>query len=104
MNLNIPELTEIDNKLSVILAKVDNRFYKEWYNDKDCWQIKGGLAWNTYRCNRFYQCKGGIPDNKVGGRKVWHRTSVIEWVGIPDSELETYHEKYKTGAKKGGTK
>lgn len=104
MELEIPEIKEIkaliaDMKKSILTGSAEELSQK-WYNDEQCWRLKGGLALNTYRKNRFFQCKGGIPDGYVGGRKVWSRESVIEWLPLTDSELEEYHMKYKTGAKR----
>ena len=102
--MEIPEFTEIQKQLSelknMVAAEKEERFPAQWYNDEECWKKKGGMSLSTYRSNRFYQCKGGIPDARVGGRKVWSRESVMEWAKITDNELETYHQKYKTGARK----
>lgn len=103
MVFEIPELKIILDELYELKAKVDekkNDLTSMWYNDQQCWQLKGGMALTTYRSNRFFQVKGGIPDAYVGGRKVWSRDSVSEWLSIPDSQLEEYHKKYKTGAKR----
>ena len=107
--MEIPEFIEILKEISDIKNMVaadkaekdfDKLFNSQWYNDKQCWEIKGGMSLSTYRSNRFYQCKGGVPDAKVGGRNVWSRESVMEWVRIPDSDLPAYHAKYHTGATK----
>lgn len=102
--MEIPEfkfiLNEINNIKDILNEKNTSEWQAEWYNDEACWLKKGGMSLSTYRSNRFYQCKGGIPDAYVGGRKVWHKSSVIEWVKLSDSELEYYHHKYSTGAKK----
>lgn len=107
--MEIPEfgiiLNEIENIRNMVAAEkskkdFDAMFPAQWYNDQQCWEHKGGMSLSTYRSNRFFQCKGGIPDAKVGGRNVWSRESVMEWVKIPDSEMEAYHAKYKTGAKR----
>ena len=107
--MEIPEfkfiLSELSSLKEIVCQKesaktLDEMFPSLWYNDEQCWQKKGGMSLNTYRSNRFLQCKGGIPDAKVGGRNVWSRESVMEWVKIPDKDLPAYHEKYKTGAKK----
>ena len=102
--MEIPEFTEIQKQLSelinIVAAEKEERFPAQWYNDEECWKKKGGMSLSTYRSNRFYQCKGGIPDARVGGRKVWSRESVMEWAKITDNELEAYHQKYKTGARK----
>lgn len=107
--MEIPEFNEILNELKELkeiasAEKATNDFEAlfpaQWYNDEECWKKKGGMSLSTYRCKRFLQCKGGIPDARVGGRKVWSRESVMEWVRIPDSELPEYHKKYRTGATK----
>ena len=107
--MEIPEFTIILDEISKIKNMVaaekdkqsfESRLTSQWYNDQQCWELKGGMSLNTYRTNRFYQCKGGIPDAYVGGRKVWSRESVVEWLKLPDSDLPEYHLKYKTGAKK----
>ena len=101
MNFDIPELKIILDEISELKAMVKpDVTIPAWLNDKQCWELKGGMALNTYRTKRFYQCKGGIPDAYVGGRKVWSRDSVLEWLPLTDSQLEDYHQKYKTGAKK----
>ena len=107
--MEIPEFEEIKKQLSELKnlvaadkaeKNINSMFSAEWYNDQKCWELKGGMSFSTYRSNRYFQCKGGIPDAKVGGRKVWSRESVMEWVKVPDSELPAYHQKYKTGATK----
>lgn len=103
MEFEIPEintiLTKID-ELTKLVAINKNVLSQQFYNDEQCWNLKGGMALSTYRSNRYYQCKGGIPDAYVGGRKVWSRESVLEWIYITDENLDEYHQKYKTGAKK----
>ena len=107
--MDIPEFAEILQEISDIKTMFSNekaaksyeeRFSAEWYNDEKCWELKGGMSLSTYRSNRYFQCKGGIPDAKVGGRNVWSRTSVMEWVKIPDSGLPDYHTKYRKKKKK----
>ena len=107
--MEIPEFEEIKIQLSELknlmaadkaVNDFNNMFMAEWYNDQKCWELKGGMSFSTYRSNRYFQCKGGIPDAKVGGRKVWSRESVMEWVKLTDSELPAYHQKYRTGATK----
>ena len=105
--MDIPEFGIIMRQISELKSmfetkkaskQYEERFAAEWYNDEKCWELKGGMSLSTYRSNRYYQCKGGIPDAKVGGRNVWSRASVMEWAKIPDAELPAYHAKYKTGA------
>lgn len=104
--MEIPEFTFILEELKKLKELINkpissnSDWSQQWFNDKQCWEKKGGMALATYRNERFYQCKGGIPDGYVGGRKVWKKESVLEWVNLTDSELPAYHEKYKTGARK----
>lgn len=104
MELVLPEIDTLLNAISALKDEImrakDAALISQWYNDEQCWQLKGGMALNTYRNNRFFQCKGGIPDGYVGGRKVWKRDSVREWLNLTDDELEDYHKKYRTGAKR----
>lgn len=105
MELNIPELAKIPmilcelQEIKCRLAE-NNGLEKAWYTDEECNRLKGGCTLSTYRKIRYYQCKGGIPDAYISGRKVWSRDSVIEWLSVTDNDLPEYHEKYKTGAKK----
>lgn len=105
MELTIPEIQTILNEIQDLKKMQQNESYinqlkAEWYNDQQCWELKGGCSLSTYRSNRYYQIKGGRPDAYVGGRKVWNKESVMEWLSITDDQLEEYHYKYKTGAKK----
>lgn len=105
MNLEIVTAEEIQRLLNIQLNELQKLVthsaeMPEWLNDEQCWKLKGGMALNTYRSNRYYQCKGGIPDGYVGGRKVWNKASVTEWLPLTDDQLPDYHNKYKTGARK----
>lgn len=105
MDLNFPELSEISEEIkniNLMLKEIisSDKLLSEWYNDEQCWKLKGGGTLNSFRAHRYYQPKGGIPDAKVGGRKVWNKKTVQEWLLITDDQLEAYHKKYKTGATK----
>lgn len=106
MNIELITTEELRKVLQEHLEAVSkiivhtNEELPEWLNDEQCWKLKGGMALNTYRSNRYYQCKGGIPDGYVGGRKVWNKETVMEWLPLTDDQLPEYHNKYKTGAKK----
>lgn len=101
MELILPEIADLRKEIVELKQLLLNpSLNKEWYNDEECWQLKGGGSLSTYRTNNFYQCKGGRPDAYVGGRKVWSKESVAEWLKITDDQLEAYHQKYKTGAKR----
>ena len=106
MTVDIPELEKVMEILPEIKEKLDSilkenaSLKSEWYNDEECWKLKGGGSLASFRSNRFYQPKGGIPDAKVCGRKVWSKKTVEEWLLVTDDELEEYHKKYRTGATK----
>lgn len=85
-----------------VIAQRDSSLTAKWYDLETCFALRGGGAFSTFRKNRFYQPKGGIPDAKVQGRYVWSKETVQEWLELTDDELEAYHKKYATGAKKNG--
>ncbi|MCQ2086661.1 MAG: hypothetical protein MJZ37_01095 [Bacilli bacterium] len=96
MTLEIPELTEIQKSIEEIkICLVKPLLEKSWYTAEECWKLKGGGAWSTFRTNPKYQCKGGIPDGYVGGRKVWSRESVLDWLIVTDEKLPEYLEKVR---------
>ena len=110
----VETLQRCSNDIQMIEEKANNNFFiqelkklvlvaelkKHWYTLEECAALKGGGALNTYKSIRFYQPKGGIPDGRVSGRKVWSRETVAEWLPITDDELPKYHQKYHTGATK----
>lgn len=100
MEIRLAEIDELLKEIRDVKALVlQPSLTKEWYTDEDCWRLKGGGSLATYRSNRYHQCKGGVPDGYVGGRKVWSKASVMEWLPLTDGEqLDAYHAKYRTGA------
>lgn len=94
MVFEIPEIAEIFKSLEEIKLRLNEpTLEKEWYTAEECWKLKGGGALSTFKTNRKYQCKCGRPDGYVGGRKVWNRKSVIEWLSVTDENLPEYLEK-----------
>lgn len=56
----------------------------EWWTLKQCCERKG-INYKT-ACNRKYlQPNGGEADAFLGGRKVWHRTTVEKWLPVTDT-------------------
>lgn len=100
MEIRLAEIDELLKEIRELKAvMVTPSLTKMWYTDEDCWKLKGGGSLSTYRSNRYHQCKGGVPDGYVGGRKVWNKESVLEWLPLTDGALlDEYHVKYKTGA------
>ncbi len=98
MNLDLPEIGEVLRNLEHIKNRIDQVSTKSdltqtWYNINECHALKGGCSFNTLKSNYSLQPKGGVPDAKVGGRKVWHRDTVIEWLNVTDEELPNYLSK-----------
>lgn len=97
MELNLPELSEVLQHLEYLEKRMDQMAVKgdlsqTWYNVDECHALKGGFSLNTFKANYNLQPRGGIPDAKVGGRKVWHRDTVIEWLNVTDAMLPEYLE------------
>lgn len=92
----IPEILKSVNELKQLIVK--SGLIKEWYTLDETWNVKGGCSLSTFKNTRYFQCKGGIPDGTVNGRRVWNRKSVEEWMNLTDDKLPEYHKKYKTGA------
>lgn len=94
----IPELEKAIKELKDLV--VSGTACKQWWTLEETWNLKGGCSYSTFRNRRYFQCKGGIPDAQVNGRRVWSRESVMEWVKLTDDQLPEYHAKYKTGARR----
>lgn len=107
MEFQIPEITQLLEEVHSLTTEIQNLKSKskyddlpEWLNDEQCHALKGGCSLNTYRSRRWYQVLGGRPEAIVGGRKVWNKKTVIDWLSVTDDQLGEYHLKNKTGAKK----
>jgi hypothetical protein len=71
-----------------------------FFNLRQAWEAKGACcAWNTFEQNRYIQPKGGFPDGHIGGRGVFTKETIEEWLPLMDQDMEAYNRKYKTGAK-----
>jgi hypothetical protein len=72
---------------------------QQFYNLRQAWELKGGCAWGTFRTLRYYQPKGGHYDGYFGGRGIFFRETIQEWLPLVDGDLPEYHARYLTGAK-----
>lgn len=104
MELNLPELSEVLQHLKYLEKMMEQMAIKgdlsqTWYNVDECHALKGGCALNTFKANYNLQPKGGVPDAKVGGRKVWHRDTVVEWLNITDAQLPEYLDRCRKAVK-----
>lgn len=100
MEVNFPELRDVRQHLEFIEKRLDQMAVKgdlsqTWFNAEECHALKGGCALNTFKSNYDLQPRGGVPDAKVGGRKVWHRDTVLEWLNVTDAMLPDYLERCK---------
>lgn len=62
----------------------------EWLTLEQAVRLKGGASLNTYKTRSLYQPLCGIRESTVGGRKVWNKDTVIEWLSITDDKLNEY--------------
>ena len=111
LNANLLQISAADsenlekllNELPDLLKAIQEnkkQLESKWYDLETCYKLRGGGSFSTFRCNRYYQPKGGIPDAKVQGRIVWSKETVVEWLSLTDKDLPEYHKKYSTGVMK----
>jgi hypothetical protein len=64
----------------------DNHELKQWYTLKEACKAKN-LNYKT-ACNRpTLKPNRGIPEAVIGGRNVWSRSTVMEWIFKSDDEI-----------------
>jgi hypothetical protein len=101
-------LQSIDLKISQLIVEINKKqedeersklfqTLPEWMSIQTAAKIKGGAALDTYKTQYWLQPCCGLKSKRVGGRKVWHRDNVIEWLAITDDKLWEYAE--RQGAK-----
>lgn len=92
-------LPEAINTFKQAVISRDYKLTAQWYDLEACYNLRGVGAFSTFKNYRWYQPKGGIPDDIVQGRHAWSRETVAEWLTYTDKMLPEYHKKYCTGAK-----
>ena len=93
-------LPEVVTTFRTASAIKDYDLTAKWYDLETCYKLRGVGAFSTFKNTRWYQPKGGIPDDYVQGRHAWSRETVAEWLACcTDKLLPEYHKKYCTGAK-----
>jgi hypothetical protein len=101
-------LQALDLKITQLIIDINKRFedeerskmimaLPEWISLQVAAQVKGGAALDTYKTQYWLQPCCGLKAKRVGGRKVWRRDNVIEWLSVSDDKLWEYAEKH--GAK-----
>jgi hypothetical protein len=100
-------LQSLDMKVSQLLLEIRDNQKKEetrmlygslpeWVTLQLAARYKGGAAFDTYKTQYWLQPCCGMNSRKLGGRKVWQREDVIEWLQVTDEKLWDYA--LKTGA------
>ncbi|MCL2792693.1 MAG: hypothetical protein FWD87_06345 [Spirochaetaceae bacterium] len=92
MNIQIPELDKIIQQNNLLLSVIQDLTIPEWVTLEDACKRKG-VNINTARNSIFYQPRCGRADEHMHGRKVWHKTTILEWFSITDNNREQYIEK-----------
>ena len=58
---------------------------REWYTLADACSRKG-VCYNSVKSNHALQPKKGQADARIGGRRYWHRSTVVTWLGEVDRD------------------
>ncbi len=74
-------LRQINRKLDEILARPDLPY---WINLKEACRLKG-LSYSTATNQPHLQPRHGVPDDWFLHRKVWRKTTILEWLEETDS-------------------
>jgi len=67
----------------------------EWINLDLAIELKGGCSPQWIKNKLFLQPCCGLNYQFIGGRKCWKKDDVIFWLGVTDSGLKGYAEKWK---------
>jgi hypothetical protein len=94
-------LQSLDMKISRLILEIRDTHKKEenqklyesipeWVTLQQAAKYKGGAAFDTYKTQYWLQPCCGLKSRKLGGRKVWRRDDVVEWLSVTDDQLWTY--------------
>jgi hypothetical protein len=91
------------SKITLAIAELKEAIKsKSKYEDLPAWinidlavQLKGGCSLGQIKNVFCLQPCCGTNSKLIGGRKCWKTDDVIEWLGIADSDLKRYGEKWK---------
>ena len=56
--------------------------------------LKGGCALNTVKARWWLQPCAGTNSHRIGGRKCWNKSEVLQWLEITDADLPDYARKF----------
>jgi hypothetical protein len=94
-SIELSKITIAINEMkSAVFTKYKYDELPEWINIDLASKLKGGCSPDTIKNKLFLQPCCGTNYKTIGGRKCWRKDDVIVWVGIDDSGLKTYAEKY----------
>jgi hypothetical protein len=62
----------------------------EWVTLQQAAKYKGGAAFDAFKTQYWLQPCCGLNSRKIGGRKVWQREDIIEWLSVTDDQLWEY--------------
>ena len=87
--------------IELLLLRIDERikeketpFIPAYCTIEQAAILKGGPNPEQYKKKLWLQPGCGTHFKKQGGRKVWPRELVIEWLSVTDDELPRYAAKY----------
>jgi hypothetical protein len=94
-------LQSLDIKISQLILEIRDAQKKEekknlyesipeWVTLQQAAKYKGGAAFDTFKTQYWLQPCCGLNSRKIGGRKVWRREDVIEWLSVTDDQLWEY--------------
>ncbi|MDR2245332.1 MAG: hypothetical protein LBE17_01455 [Treponema sp.] len=94
-------LQSLDMKVSQLIFEIRDTQKKEekkniyesipeWVTLQQAAKYKGGAAFDTFKTQYWLQPCCGLNSRKIGGRKVWKREDVIEWLSVTDDQLWEY--------------
>jgi hypothetical protein len=109
LTVDVPILVEICARLGHIEARLsqleaDVSLSQEWYTLRQAARLKRGTEfrinpkteeiqafdsfYHTLRSNPGLRPGKGVPDGHQGGRPVWHRDTIREWLLLTDADLQ----------------
>ena len=95
-NIELSKITLAINELKTETIK-KSKFDElpEWINIDLAIKLKGGCSPQWIKNKQFLQPCCGLNSQYIGGRKCWKKDDVIYWLGVTDSDLKAYAEKWK---------
>jgi hypothetical protein len=82
---------KVNTAVGVIDADIPHSFSlpdKAFFTLSEACAVKG-INCKTARNKRILQPNKGIPDGKLGGRKVWSYETISNWIRLLDNQIMT---------------